>query len=62
MKRTFFYIALNEQTARPTSQRKEVLFFTLSFFAPSHLLLSANAQADSKAKAKEPNFPTHLYR
>lgn len=69
MKRTFLDKITQRPTARPTSQRNEVLFFAtthflfFNFFATAHLahlLLPANAQAKRKAKAKEPNFPRFI--
>ena len=64
MKRTFFDDIQNGLTARPTSQRKEVLFFANAHFLffnfnanayCTHLPLLADTQTNPKAKSKECN-------
>jgi hypothetical protein len=69
MKRTFVDYISYRLTAKPTSQRYEVLFFANAHFLIfnftanahcTHLSLLANAQADPKAKPKECNRQTHI--
>jgi hypothetical protein len=64
MKRTFLDNKTERLTARPTSQRNEVLFFANAHFLffnfsanphCTHLPLLADTQANPKAKAKECN-------
>jgi hypothetical protein len=69
MKPNFWDKLRQRLTARPTSQRYEVLFFSTAHFLffnfmaithLAHLLLPANTQTNPKAKAKEPNFPRFI--
>ncbi|MBK7389252.1 MAG: hypothetical protein IPI23_09355 [Bacteroidetes bacterium] len=68
MKRTFVDYISYRLTAKPTSQRNEVLFFANAHFLffnfnasahCTHLPLLADTQANPKAKSKECNRQTH---
>jgi hypothetical protein len=74
MKRTFLDNITERLTARPTSQRNEILFFASAHFLffnfiasahCTHLPLLADTQANPKAKSKECNrqcpVPTRFY-
>lgn len=58
-----------QRTGRHSSRPEEVLFFPTAhflFFNFSHrtfgtFAFAPTARADPKAKAKEPNLPTHLF-
>jgi hypothetical protein len=67
MKRTFLNYINNRLTTRRTSQRNEVLFFATAHFlffnfsasrTSGTFCFAATAQADPKAKQKEPLLPS----